>query len=125
GVCDQCCGFIHYMAYHVYELYICFFFSSRRRHTRCYRDWSSDVCSSDLLVGGKADATGASSEASRRKTGAPGFHSPTSAGWRTLRIYVVCRPGCGDCHASEWAEVHASWRISKRARRLEKKSSLR
>src|SRR6266542_3096677 len=27
---------------------IFFFFSSRRRHTRCYRDWSSDVCSSDL-----------------------------------------------------------------------------
>src|SRR5690554_8110434 len=27
---------------------IAFFFSSRRRHTRCGRDWSSDVCSSDL-----------------------------------------------------------------------------
>src|SRR3989449_10515955 len=27
-----------------------FFFSSRRRHTRCSRDWSSDVCSSDLEV---------------------------------------------------------------------------
>src|SRR3712207_3095411 len=26
----------------------CFFFSSRRRHTRYWRDWSSDVCSSDL-----------------------------------------------------------------------------
>src|SRR3989337_4003832 len=26
-----------------------FFLSSRRRHTRCYRDWSSDVCSSDLM----------------------------------------------------------------------------
>src|SRR5207247_5513550 len=26
----------------------CFFFSSRRRHTRSTRDWSSDVCSSDL-----------------------------------------------------------------------------
>src|SRR5690349_25035865 len=26
----------------------CFFFSSRRRHTRSLRDWSSDVCSSDL-----------------------------------------------------------------------------
>src|SRR3989449_9626147 len=26
-----------------------FFFSSRRRHTRCSRDWSSDVCSSDLF----------------------------------------------------------------------------
>src|SRR5574338_8591 len=25
-----------------------FFFSSRRRHTRCHGDWSSDVCSSDL-----------------------------------------------------------------------------
>src|SRR3989442_8287854 len=31
-------GFLHF-----------FFFSSRRRHTRCGRDWSSDVCSSDLL----------------------------------------------------------------------------
>src|SRR3989337_3975363 len=29
-------------------LFVFFFFSSRRRHTRCYRDWSSDVCSSDL-----------------------------------------------------------------------------
>src|SRR2546429_4232949 len=28
-----------------------FFFSSRRRHTRCSRDWSSDVCSSDLSLG--------------------------------------------------------------------------
>src|SRR5256884_6796504 len=28
-----------------------FFFSSRRRHTRCSRDWSSDVCSSDLILG--------------------------------------------------------------------------
>src|SRR3989442_7072999 len=27
-----------------------FFFSSRRRHTRCGRDWSSDVCSSDLAL---------------------------------------------------------------------------
>src|SRR2546422_1294781 len=37
GECDRCavnCVF--------------FFFSSRRRHTRCSRDWSSDVCSSDL-----------------------------------------------------------------------------
>src|SRR5690349_11315919 len=27
-----------------------FFFSSRRRHTRSLRDWSSDVCSSDLMT---------------------------------------------------------------------------
>src|SRR5215813_14310121 len=30
-----------------------FFFSSRRRHTRCGRDWSSDVCSSDLNACGQ------------------------------------------------------------------------
>src|SRR5437764_3516447 len=29
---------------------LCFFFSSRRRHTRYIGDWSSDVCSSDLEV---------------------------------------------------------------------------
>src|SRR5216684_642882 len=32
----------------VMSFMILFFFSSRRRHTRCSRDWSSDVCSSDL-----------------------------------------------------------------------------
>src|SRR5215510_11191931 len=32
----------------IYMIY--FFFSSRRRHTRWPRDWSSDVCSSDLMT---------------------------------------------------------------------------
>src|SRR6266542_6121375 len=40
SVCLFCCGGTLGL--------LCFFFSSRRRHTRCYRDWSSDVCSSDL-----------------------------------------------------------------------------
>src|SRR5205814_5419100 len=30
-------------------VFFSFFFSSRRRHTRCLSDWSSDVCSSDLM----------------------------------------------------------------------------
>src|SRR5438132_4672829 len=30
------------------SMFVFFFFSSRRRHTRSLRDWSSDVCSSDL-----------------------------------------------------------------------------
>src|SRR5262245_64786900 len=30
--------------------FVFFFFSSRRRHTRCLSDWSSDVCSSDLVA---------------------------------------------------------------------------
>src|SRR5438067_1753237 len=36
----------HYVELFVFDL---FFFSSRRRHTRSKRDWSSDVCSSDLI----------------------------------------------------------------------------
>src|SRR5690606_39969004 len=32
------------------EVWVLFFFSSRRRHTRFSRDWSSDVCSSDLQL---------------------------------------------------------------------------
>src|SRR5712664_4935219 len=32
----------------MFLLFFFFFFSSRRRHTRSDRDWSSDVCSSDL-----------------------------------------------------------------------------
>src|SRR5438874_12300301 len=35
-----------------------FFFSSRRRHTRSLRDWSSDVCSSDLGERGQRGADG-------------------------------------------------------------------
>src|SRR5690625_6016644 len=34
----------------VYFCFVLFFFSSRRRHTRWPRDWSSDVCSSDLFA---------------------------------------------------------------------------
>src|SRR5437764_10089670 len=34
-------------------MFCCFFFSSRRRHTRYIGDWSSDVCSSDLRLSEK------------------------------------------------------------------------
>src|SRR5258705_9417283 len=34
----------------LYQKCLFFFFSSRRRHTRCLSDWSSDVCSSDLTT---------------------------------------------------------------------------
>src|SRR5690349_1596484 len=37
--------------YFYYFFSFFFFFSSRRRHTRSLRDWSSDVCSSDLMPG--------------------------------------------------------------------------
>src|SRR6266550_7864388 len=41
-------GSICCMSSSAFSSLIIFFFSSRRRHTRCSRDWSSDVCSSDL-----------------------------------------------------------------------------
>src|SRR5699024_12215147 len=37
-----------YSCFLCYFIFVVFFFSSRRRHTRSKRDWSSDVCSSDL-----------------------------------------------------------------------------
>src|SRR6476620_1419935 len=40
----------------------CFFFSSRRRHTRYWRDWSSDVCSSDLRREGRELLLGGADE---------------------------------------------------------------
>src|SRR5437879_6852096 len=39
-------------------LFFCFFFSSRRRHTRYIGDWSSDVCSSDLAIRDSPARTG-------------------------------------------------------------------
>src|SRR3989442_1951569 len=41
-MCERCVSCMRVM------VFFFFFFSSRRRHTRCGRDWSSDVCSSDL-----------------------------------------------------------------------------
>src|SRR5438067_10537036 len=43
--CPLC---IFLLVFLCFLLYVFFFFSSRRRHTRSKRDWSSDVCSSDL-----------------------------------------------------------------------------
>src|SRR2546421_6938632 len=59
-----------------------FFFSSRRRHTRSDRDWSSDVCSSDL-VGGTATVNGTLTTATAAVTGSGNF---TLASGATLGI---------------------------------------
>src|SRR2546422_7845551 len=45
GGCFESSGFLGWI---ICGALVIFFFSSRRRHTRCSRDWSSDVCSSDL-----------------------------------------------------------------------------
>src|SRR5690349_23064111 len=43
------CQLTLYMLISRCSFFFFFFFSSRRRHTRSLRDWSSDVCSSDLM----------------------------------------------------------------------------
>src|SRR5436305_15200246 len=55
-----------------------FFFSSRRRHTRCGRDWSSDVCSSDLFgaAGNPVDITGGEPPATYQNTVRLGLQDP-------------------------------------------------
>src|SRR5699024_11227273 len=40
--------YVVYLLCYMFDILHVFFFSSRRRHTRSKRDWSSDVCSSDL-----------------------------------------------------------------------------
>src|SRR5690606_40777983 len=45
---DQVSIFMYLFSFLTILLFL--FFSSRRRHTRFSRDWSSDVCSSDLII---------------------------------------------------------------------------
>src|SRR3989454_447742 len=71
----------------------CFFFSSRRRHTRLQGDWSSDVCSSDLvpfrraLVPGYDDVTSAARQA--------GAYGATLSGSGPTVVAVVVSDGVG------------------------------
>src|SRR5437868_12832202 len=58
-----------------------FFFSSRRRHTRSKRDWSSDVCSSDLSVHTTISIIDTSSGATVRTLNIPGNYSTADRGY--------------------------------------------
>src|SRR5437016_9284968 len=58
-----------YDALVILQFFFFFFFSSRRRHTRLVSDWSSDVCSSDLIF-----------PRSRMAAAAPSNNVPSNAG---------------------------------------------
>src|SRR5438445_13762516 len=62
-----------------------FFFSSRRRHTRYWRDWSSDVCSSDLHRGSCPPPGRGSRVGSRRPRSTAHASSTASGPWNGRR----------------------------------------
>src|SRR5690606_39695340 len=78
----------------------CFFFSSRRRHTRFSRDWSSDVCSSDLAfksVGAFAEGVGVRGESVLGESGggaAVGEDQWTGHGYLCLSTDAVAGSAC-------------------------------
>src|SRR5699024_11668252 len=94
-----------------------FFFSSRRRHTRSKRDWSSDVCSSDLprrIPSPRPDPTHSSTAAAGRLGSGP--VSLVERIERLLRPEVLTGgPGSEQTHRSEERRVGKEWRARGRA----------
>src|SRR5215203_7166983 len=63
-----------------------FFFSSRRRHTRYWRDWSSDVCSSDLVGDLLAPVAGREQRGLVDHVGQVGAGEPGGAAGQDLQV---------------------------------------
>src|SRR2546422_11769571 len=76
-------------------LFLFFFFSSRRRHTRCSRDWSSDVCSSDLFTGFESPRPGVVVEYTERggRAGEARLDIPKVAVERPSALAALVRDG--------------------------------
>src|SRR5690606_40712269 len=107
----------------------CLFFSSRRRHTRFSRDWSSDVCSSDLDVelSGAADVVNIEMnrvDAQDTERFFPCFHDDSSAGalsTRSMNVYLLfaysyrsasgCASGCARRNASSSRQLFSIFRM--------------
>src|SRR5947207_9599149 len=78
---------------------VCFFFSSRRRHTRSLCDWSSDVCSSDLrqtLL--QLGLSGAATWADARLDAAGAQATPHVESHTSQSCARVHAPDCALCH---------------------------
>src|SRR2546429_5757229 len=86
---------VSYSAQTIRLLPLVFFFSSRRRHTRCSRDWSSDVCSSDLRsTFPHAPSPGSSESAAsapHETHSARGARSEEHTSELQSRLHLVCR----------------------------------
>src|SRR5438874_11799777 len=87
-----------------------FFFSSRRRHTRSLRDWSSDVCSSDLslatmVVSGNASVARLSHVAARAAHAAEKTANDRS---EERRVGKECRSRWSPYHSKK-KQLQQSW----------------
>src|SRR2546421_2457932 len=81
-----------------------FFFSSRRRHTRSDRDWSSDVCSSDLNV------EGIDSYLARQRTQLPVIGPAGQERLRKARAHISGTGRIGTSHAMHLAAARSGER---------------
>src|SRR5947209_20161632 len=80
-----------------------FFFSSRRRHTRYWRDWSSDVCSSDL-TGSGAGFTFGNTGRSGLYIGRGRFRSVSRIAFATLLSRSEERRVGKECRSRWWPD---------------------
>src|SRR5690554_7764113 len=83
--------------------FVFFFFSSRRRHTRCGRDWSSDVCSSDLI---------AQLSLSKCNWGSAMVRSGSSADWLWERLMSLrmARDRSRSCTSAPYSQLRSEER---------------
>src|SRR3712207_8333116 len=83
---------------------LCVFFSSRRRHTRYWRDWSSDVCSSDLpRAAPPRRASGAGSPRTRSSPRSPSRTTPARP-WCTTTGTTTTPATAGSSRCSRRSE---------------------
>src|SRR5207302_4561275 len=108
-----------------------FCFSSRRRHTRFSRDWSSDVCSSDLLRSVRNLSQGSAEKGGRlsctRHWGRPGFGGAFASPPARAESAQIGRASCrereqtagaaGGGKGTIWRRAHYSVRCNARRRR--------
>src|SRR5207248_7794791 len=87
---------------------VAFFFSSRRRHTRSYGDWSSDVCSSDLSTSaGREDADWEEVLAACSAAGVDAFATGLPDGYDTL--IGEREIGRASCRERVYSTVGVAW----------------
>src|SRR5688572_32794341 len=83
-----------------------FFFASRRRHTRFDCDWSSDVCSSDLVARGRVWPAAVAALAFAAPVAVAVLSLPAAAGPPSVESTRSEERRVGkECRSGRWAEV--------------------